>query len=130
MTRALASLLFFCSACAAATIPKAPAPDPLGKGYIGFFPVDSDSLIIDRIEPGSPAEKAGLRSGDAFVQIGTFKPRVFDQLRGYVSSFRPGTEIHLVVRRGRELKPITLKLGARPADADYGLYPVPIQPEP
>jgi S1-C subfamily serine protease len=129
--RSLASLMFTASVCVAATIPKGPAPDPLGKGYIGFYPIDSNSLIIDRVEPGSPAEKAGLRPGDSFMQIGTFKPKVFDHLKNYVSNFRPGTEIQLTVKRGSELKSFTLKLGARPVDVDFGRsFPLPIDPEP
>lgn len=120
--------------CVAAPIPKGPLPDPLGKGYIGFFPIPPQSLVIDRIDPGSPAAKAGLQSGDVFIQVGTIKPKVFDQLRVYVSSFRPGTNVKLVVARRGELKTLTLQLGARPDDAGIGRgfpgFPNPVDPEP
>ena len=131
MPKSLAILLLATSVGLAAPIPKGPSPDPLGKGYIGFYPIDTNSLVIDRVDPGSPAAKAGLQSGDEFVQVGTFKPFVFEQLRGYVTNFRPGTDIKIVVRRRGELKALNLRLGARPADADFGRgFPVPIDPEP
>lgn len=130
MTSPLASLLLGAAVGVAAPVPKGPPPpDPLGKGYIGFYPVDTSSLVIDRVEPNSPASRAGLQPGDTFVQVGTSKPKAFEQLREYVSNFRPGTHIILVVRRRGELKTFDLTLGARPPDADVGRgYPVLIDP--
>jgi S1-C subfamily serine protease len=125
------SLVLSAAVGVSAPIPKPPPPDPLGMGFIGFFPQNPTSLIIDRISPNSPAERAGLRPGDEFIRVGTLEPRVFDQLRTYVSGFRPGTVIKLVIKRRGEIKSITLTLGTRPADADYvSPFPLPIDPEP
>jgi S1-C subfamily serine protease len=126
-----ASLVLSAAVGVSAPIPKSPPPDPLGMGFIGFFPQNQTSLIIDRISPNSPAERAGLRPGDQFIRVGKLEPQVFDQLRTYVSGFRPGTVIKLVVKRRGEIKSITLTLGARPSDADYvNPFPLPIDPEP
>ena len=129
MLKSLAILLLTAALCVAAPIPKGPLPDPLGKGYIGFFPIPPQSLVIDRIDPGSPAAKAGLQPGDEFVQVGNFRPKMFEELRGYVTSFRPGTGVKLVVKRRGELKTLTLQLGVLPADAIRG-FPWPIEVEP
>ena len=131
MPSGFASLVLSAAVGVSAPIPKSPPPDPLGMGFIGFFPQNQASLIIDRISPNSPAERAGLRPGDEFVRVGAIEPRVFDQLRTYVSGFRPGTVIKLVVKRRGEMKSFTLTLGVRPPDADYASpFPLPIDPEP
>lgn len=131
MPSGFASLVLSAAVGVSAPIPKPPPPDPLGMGFIGFFPQEPDSLIIGRISPYSPAQRAGLRPGDEFIRVGTLEPRVFDQLRTYVSGFRPGTVIKLVVRRRGEIKSFTLTLGARPPDADYvSPFPLPVDPDP
>ncbi|MFO0936794.1 MAG: PDZ domain-containing protein [Gemmataceae bacterium] len=119
MLKSLPVLLLTATICFAAPIPKgSPPPDPLGRGYIGFFPIDTESLIIERIERASPAALSGLRPGDEFVQIGSFKPKTFEQLRSYVMNFRPGTQVKVVVRRQTKMVTLRLTLGVRPADAD------------
>ena len=69
------------------------------------------------VEPGTAAARAGLRPGDQVLQVGTLKPRNFTEMARYVSSFRPGTELKLEVRRGSETKTFTIRLGVRPPEA-------------
>jgi membrane-associated protease RseP (regulator of RpoE activity) len=100
---------------------KEQKPDPCGRGYIGFYPVSSDSLVISSISPGpngpSPAQKAMLLAGDRFVEVGTIKPENFEQLREYVSNLRPGTKIKVIVERNGMMLTKFVRLDARPSDS-------------
>jgi len=80
-----------------------------------FVPIDiqSDDLIA-HVAGGSPAEKAGIRSGDILLQIGTLDvtkwrsdPTVLPLSRFWEQS--PGTKLDITLRRGTE----RLKVKAR-----------------
>lgn len=109
-------------------IPAGPPADPLRLGYIGFYPVDTQSLVIDRVEDNTPASRAGLRPGDKFVQIGNSTPKTFDQLRAYVSGFRPGTVIKLTIDRGGKQISLVMTLAARPVESGFPFPVVPNEP--
>jgi serine protease Do len=69
---------------------------------------------IDRIVPGSPAEKAGLKPDDLVLSIGGETVR---DIRGYddaLGSLRPGVETTLVVKRKQQLLNLTLTPTAAP----------------
>jgi hypothetical protein len=70
--------------------------------------------IVD-IEPGSPAEKAGVMRGDSIMEFGTT-----DVVKGIVRFdvlLKPGNKLPMVVRRGGENKAIQLVVAKRPNDA-------------
>ncbi len=72
-------------------------------------------LTVKSIQPGSPAEKAGLRGGDIIVQVNGAAPRGFIQ---FINTLRVGKDrqgISLTVLRGHERKTITLKLQSEAA---------------
>jgi Do/DeqQ family serine protease len=59
--------------------------------------------VIARVEPGSPAERAGLRSGDLVVAINGVPVRSGTQLRNAIGLTRIGEDVNLTVdRRGAE----------------------------
>lgn len=118
----LASLMFV-----RAPIPPEPAPDPLARGYLGIEVQAGGGLTIEKVEQGQPADKAGLRSQDVIVRVGTLEPQVFSQVVSHVCSFRPGAEVEIEVQRGNERKIFKVKLGCRPLDLDRR-YP-PIEPQ-
>jgi S1-C subfamily serine protease len=71
--------------------------------------------LVESIVPGSPAEAAGLRSGDVLLVInGEFVDAVPDVLRelGQVS---PGSRIDIRIMRNRRELTVTITLGRRPA---------------
>lgn len=124
MTALTAILLGGLTFPALAPVPPEPLPDPLGRGYMGIT-VATGSLTVERVEPGLPAYKAGLRSGDALVRVGTLEPQTFDQVIAHITSFRPGAVVEIEVMRGSTRKLFKVKLAARPEELDRrNSYPV------
>ena len=61
--------------------------------------------VIARVDPGSPAERAGLHSGDLVVAVNGVAVRGGTQLRNMIGLTRIGDDIELTVdRRGGERK--------------------------
>jgi S1-C subfamily serine protease len=109
-----------------APVPREAPPDPMARGYMGIT-VGTGSLTVERVEPKLPADKAGLRSGDAIVRVGTLEPANFDQVISHITSFRPGAVVEIEVQRGTERKTFKVKLASRPPELDQPrTYPVPI----
>jgi Do/DeqQ family serine protease len=64
---------------------------------------DSRGVLINSVQPGSPAEKAGLRAGDVITALNGTPIDDPNALRNRIASTPPGTEVTLtVVRDGHE----------------------------
>ena len=130
MTAITAFLVGSLSVPTLAPVPAEPPPDPMARGYMGIT-VGTGSLTVERVEPKLPAEKAGLRSGDVILRVGTLQPQTFDQVIAHITSFRPGAVVEIEVQRGGEKKTFKVKLACRPTDLDLpSRYPVDPFPEP
>jgi S1-C subfamily serine protease len=114
--------LMLAPAVLAAPVPTERPPDPLGWGYLGVW-VNQNSLTVSRVDPDTPAGKAGLLPEDTLVKVGRLTPSSFDEVAEHVSSFRPGTLLRVEVRRGEATKAFVVRLGVRPAD----LGPPPVK---
>ncbi|MCE9563342.1 MAG: PDZ domain-containing protein [Planctomycetes bacterium] len=105
-----------------APIPPEPSPDPMGRGYMGIT-VQTGALMIESVQPGLPAAKSGLRSGDVLLRVGTLEPREFEQVVSHICSFRPGAVVEIEVQRGSERKTFRVKLASRPPELDLQRNP-------
>ena len=75
---------------------------------------DSRSVVVTDVLTGSPAEAAGLKSGDKIVKIGDIG--VLDSLdvkRGFIDA-RPGKPAPLVVSREGQIKSLSLEIQPLP----------------
>ena len=107
-----------------AAAPAEPAPDPLGKGFLGVT-VSAGSLTVSTVSPGTPADLAGFQPGDEFVRVGELTPTDFTQVTAHLKAFRPGSRLKFAVKRGGVELTLTGRLAARPASADYLLEAFP-----
>jgi S1-C subfamily serine protease len=90
------------------------AGEPLVTGFLGVTGTepsgDVAGALITSVEPGSPADQAGLRAGDVIVAVGSEQVQSMADLAARIRSLAPGTRVTLeVVRSGDRLElPVTI----------------------
>ncbi len=90
-------------------------------GYVGImFEVDESSggYSIEKVIPGTPAEAAGLKAGDALValngvRISKDNHEALDKARG---DWKPGQKVTYTIKRDGAERQVALTLAAMPAD--------------
>ncbi len=128
MTAITAFLLGGLTLPALAPVPPSAPPDPMGRGYMGV--TIGDGVVVARVEPKTPAEQAGLRTGDVILRVGTLHPESYEQVVSHICSFRPGAVVEVEIQRGSEKKTVKVKLACRPPELDapsrFPSGPIPI----
>ena len=67
--------------------------------------------IITKVVPKSPADKAGLKTGDVIIRYNGKEIKDSHALSILVSNTKPGTKVKLTIIRNGEEKTITVKIG-------------------
>lgn len=81
--------------------------DELNKEMSAFFGVkDGTGLLVNRLTPGSPAEKAGLKVGDVIVKAEGRPVATVNELSGAVQDKKKGDKIKLEILRDK--KPLSV----------------------
>ena len=70
----------------------------------------TEGAVIARVEPGSSAERAGLRPNDIIVAINGAPMRSGVELRNRVGLSRVGDEVELTVERGGSERDVTVRV--------------------
>ncbi len=91
-----------------------PVENYLVLGY-GALVEPPSELAAAAVFPGSPAEQAGLRSGDIITHVDTIRVDGDNPLDEILTQYRPRESVTLRVLRGAELLDLDLTLGDRPA---------------
>jgi serine protease Do len=83
-----------------------------GKAYLGVvFPDDdSEDAWLKSVEPGEPADKAGLKPGDTITKFNATAVKSVRQFRKQMEGARPGDKVKLTARRGTEILTVTVTL--------------------
>ncbi len=90
--------------------------DELTEDLISYFDTEKGALISDVTE-GSPADKAGVKSGDVILKVGAVEIRDPRHLIMTVSKLAPGSEVQVELLRDKQRKVVTATLTRRDEDA-------------
>jgi membrane-associated protease RseP (regulator of RpoE activity) len=91
---------------------KKPAPEMTVRGFFGVELADDDSgVAVKSVLPQSPAEKAGIQSGDRIVELQGRRVSDRASLRKLAGKITAGHEVKLSIRRGETTQAITFKAG-------------------
>ncbi|MGE3809262.1 MAG: S1C family serine protease [Gemmataceae bacterium] len=89
--------------------------EPQDLPYVGVEgdPEAGDSCRIQRVLPGSPAAKAGLKDDDVITKFDGKDLKRYGDLGDLLKKKKPGDKVKLEVRRGDETLNLDLTLGKR-----------------
>jgi bifunctional DNase/RNase len=77
----------------------------LGK-YFGLK--DPEGVLVSDVKPGSPAERAGLKTGDVIIEINGQRIQSLGSFKFIVQHIGEGERITLLVRRGKDSIPLVM----------------------
>ncbi|GAB3236045.1 trypsin-like peptidase domain-containing protein [Glycomyces halotolerans] len=85
------------------------------RGYLGVSMADTqgNGAMILEVEPGSPAEDAGLESGDIITAIDGTRVASASEVASLVQSTASGTEVTITFMRNEEEHTTEVTLGSR-----------------
>lgn len=99
----------------------------LDRGFLGItarevddsvaarlFLEDTDGAVIDHVEKGSPAERAGLQIDDVVLMVNDRKVETLQRLKSILAVFVVDEELKLTIQRDGAEKTMTVKLGRDP----------------
>lgn len=93
------------------------------------FEIDrTQGAVIAQVEPGSPADKAGLRAGDVVVSVNDRVVRRSADMRNMIGMLRIGSEVEMrVLRGGREVNLVAKVAEPEVKTADAGRLSVHLE---
>jgi len=80
-------------------------------------------VLVSDVFEDSPAEKAGLKSGDVIIRVDGEKMESRDQLRNRIALIGPDKKVSLTILRDGKVKELRVKLGERADDARLAAAP-------
>jgi S1-C subfamily serine protease len=95
--------------------PRDPEPDDKGNGFFGVRLIDNGGVSVTAVEPGSPAEKAGMHVNDLILAINAERVPTVNEAREIIARLRPGMSATVEVRRGEKSVLVKIKVGLRPS---------------
>ena len=101
---------------------KRVVPDLLRDGrvdraYLGVSSATAQGgAVVTAVEPGSPAEEAGLRPGDLLTSVDGRTIAAMEDVRAAVDSRRPGDAVEVVFTRAGDEQRVRVELAERPAN--------------
>jgi len=101
------------------------------RGYLGvqIQPLDNDMAnalgvemrrgeFIQSVQPGEPAERAGLRAGDVVLAVNGDDVTPDQTLSYLIANITPGTTVPLRILRDGERSSLNVTVGRRPSEAE------------
>jgi Do/DeqQ family serine protease len=81
---------------------------------------DVRGALVNQVEPGSPADRAGLRQGDVITEVAGRRVSDGNELRNAISNTAPGTSVSLKLVRDGRVSDVSAKLDELKASTDNG----------
>ncbi len=82
------------------------------------LPSGTAGAAVTSVDPGTPADKAGLKTGDVITAVNGENIVDMAQLRLRIASFAPGTTVRLHVFRDGKPQDVNVTLAERPSDKE------------
>ncbi len=86
------------------------------RGYLGIYPEDAENgVLVVEVLDNTPADKAGLNSGDIITEFKGERVKSQKQLRNLIATTRPDEKVRIMVLRDVQPKIVNAVMGrARP----------------
>lgn len=143
----LAAGLMTVTAFAQTTVPQTPRSTVLrrfaNRGYLGVGVLDltedrvkalkltdDRGVEVKRVDPNSPASKAGFRENDVILEVNGKAVENIDQFQNTIGDTQPGTKITLTIWRDGAKQTLSATLMARPGFFVFGGPELPNPPVP
>src|SRR5579872_1470753 len=97
---------------------------PVELGFDNKYLPTERAELVQSVQPGSPAEHAGLHAGDRIIAINGSALQAEDSITAVWSVHKPGDAVDLTVQRPGETQPIALHANfraSRPQSAEAGI---------
>ncbi|HYL64335.1 MAG TPA: PDZ domain-containing protein [Candidatus Methylomirabilis sp.] len=93
------------------------------SGQLGtyFGAPDGEGVLVREVNPGSPAEKAGVKSGDVITSVDGERVRSVGDLREQLADKRDAKSVKLGVLRNKAQMSLSVELPERPSKARHTL---------
>jgi serine protease Do len=86
-----------------------------------YFHLSEDrGVLVESVEEGGPAAKAGVKAGDVILKLGGTAIRDGEDLRRELGRMEPGQEVALAVLRDGKPLDLKVKLGGEPHERKQG----------
>jgi S1-C subfamily serine protease len=101
-------------------VPKLEQGQKIDRAHLGVetgpaSPVGDIGARVERVIPGGPAERAGLRQGDVIMRVDDKDVNEPSDVSSAIEAKNPGDEVEIQVERGGSVTELKVTLGTRPA---------------
>ena len=102
---------------------------PTAGGWLGvYLSTDVEQAVVSEVIPGTPAAKAGLKSGDVFLAVGEVQTPSRAKFVAVVQKHDVGARVKIKVRRLKQELVVNVQLGDRPKSSHSGAVEVVAEP--
>ena len=97
-------------------IPQLEEAGHVARAYLGIEGATAaDGVLVERVEPDSPAAAAGMRAAEVLSKLDGHAVRSMEQVSEILARHAPGDVVTIEVRSGGQPRALKARLGDRPA---------------